>query len=169
MKKRSKNNYIDNEKFYIEVVKAKQARAKALELGKQAPILPDYIGECFMLIARNLARMPRFSSYSYVDEMIEDGIENCILYWYNFDEVKYKNPHTYFTTITYYAFLRRIAVEKKEQYTKYKFMTTVGLLEHENLTDSDGNNILSMEVYENISKFIEDYEKKRDSKVKLKK
>jgi hypothetical protein len=87
---------------------------------KPHPPVTSYIGECFMSIADRLSRKPNFINYPYRDEMISDGIENCLLYAYNFDPKKSTNPFSYFTQIIYYAFLRRISKEKKQAYIKLK-------------------------------------------------
>jgi len=92
--------------------------------GVQTCALPisNYVGQCLMLIANRLSNKPNFYSYSYKEEMISDGIENCIMYIDNFDPEKSKNPFAYFTQIIHYAFIRRIQKEKKQQYIKIKNM-----------------------------------------------
>ena len=82
----------------------------------------NYIGECILKIANNLSHKPNFSNYTYKDDMILDGIENCILYIHNFDPEKSNNPFAYFTQIIFYAFLRRIGKEKKQAYVKNKLI-----------------------------------------------
>jgi hypothetical protein len=71
-------------------------------------------------IANNLAKKPNFANYIFKEEMVSDGIENCIMYTTNFDENKSRNPFAFFTQIIYYAFLRRIQKEKKQLYVKMK-------------------------------------------------
>ena len=73
------------------------------------PKIPDYIGECFMLIAKNLANKPNFSGYSFKEEMISDGVINCVLYMHNFNPDKFTNPFAYFTQMIKFAFLRALA------------------------------------------------------------
>ncbi len=116
------NNYIDNKEFYRVMSEYKEKVIKAKEDGTPMPRVPEYIGKCLLLIANNLGTKGNFSGYSYIDEMKDDGIENCLKYINNFDHTKYKNPFAYFTTIVYYAFVRRINLEKKEQYIKYKVL-----------------------------------------------
>lgn len=120
--KKKKTNYIDNEKFFNEMVVWKKKVNKAEQVGKKPPPITNYIGICFMDIAENLARRPNFSNYPFKEDMIGDAIENCIMYCYNFDPKKSKNPFAYFTQIIYYAFLRRIQKEKKQNYIKYKYL-----------------------------------------------
>ena len=93
---------------------------ESLIAGAPRPIVSRYIGECIMLIATRLATRPNFVGYSYKDEMISDGIENCLAYIHNFNPEKSTNPFAYFTQIIYYAFLRRIQKEKKQLYIKHK-------------------------------------------------
>ena len=92
----------------------------ALKAGKSEPPVTDYIGKCFLDIAERLSYRPNFINYPFRDEMVGDGIENCLMYASNFDPAKSKNPFSYFTQIIYYAFIRRIQKEKKQNYIKYK-------------------------------------------------
>ncbi len=94
----------------------------ASNLNKPVPPVSDYIGECFMKIANHLSYRPNFINYTYRDEMIADGIENCIQYSYNFNPEKSNNPFAYFTQIIYYAFVRRIQKEKTQSHIKNKMM-----------------------------------------------
>ena len=115
----------------------------------------DYIGQCFLDIANGLSNRPNFINYTFKEDMVFDGVENCIRYCHNFDPDKSKNPFSYFTQIVYYAFLRRIEKEKKQSYIKFKMteMTRV-----EELVDSEGNiNIeKSYNVYQHdFSNFVE--------------
>ena len=116
----SKNQYIDNKLFYEKMIDWKKLVNEAAEQGEERPPVTEYIGECFVKIAEHLAFKPNFMNYPYKDEMIGDGIENCLMYCSNFDPDKSKNPFSYFTQIIYYAFLRRIQKEKKQTYIKYK-------------------------------------------------
>jgi DNA-directed RNA polymerase specialized sigma24 family protein len=84
------------------------------------PPIPNYVGECVLLICTKLSYKPNFMNYSYRDDMIADGIENCIASVDNFNPAKSINPFAYFTQIAWNAFLRRIAKEKKQTYIKHK-------------------------------------------------
>ena len=116
MAKKKSIHYVDNKKFHLEMVAYKNycAEVKEKDSEELVPIIPDYIGECFMKIAERLSLRPNFVNYAFRDEMISDGIENCLQYVANFNPEKSKNPFAYFTQIIYYAFLRRIAKEKKQ-------------------------------------------------------
>lgn len=115
-------HYVNNADFLaaIKEYKAQVEEAKAKGLPK--PIVSNYIGECILKIANHLSYKPNFINYTYKDDMILDGIENCIHYIDNFDPAKSSNPFAYFTQIIYYAFLRRIAKEKKHSYIKNKLI-----------------------------------------------
>jgi hypothetical protein len=163
-------HYVNNADFLAALIEYKKACDEAKKKKKPDPQIPNYIGECFLKIADHLSRKPNFISYSFRDEMIADGIENCLMYFRNFDPDKSKNPFAYFTQIIYYAFLRRIMKEKKQLYVKYKATEQFGLLgEGEMFEDSDGN-MKQFQLYDNISEFIHNFEeskrKKKEGKVK---
>ena len=162
------NHYINNADFLRALVEYKDACDKALADNKPDPAIPNYIGECFLKIADHLSRKPNFVSYSFRDEMISDGIENCLMYFKNFDPTKSKNPFAYFTQIIYYAFLRRIMKEKKQLYVKYKATEQFGIFdEHEMFEDSDGN-MRQFQLYDNISEFIQTFEENKRNKKRSK-
>jgi hypothetical protein len=117
---KKKNHYIDNVEFYKAIKEWKDLVVECQELGEKIPPVTDYIGECFLKIAEHLSYRPNFINYPYREEMISDGVENCLTYAHNFDPEKSKNPFSYYTQIIYYAFLRRIEREKKQSYIKYK-------------------------------------------------
>ena len=119
-KKQKDNHYIDNERFLQELILHKKAVIKAKKEGIKPPGVSNYIGQCFLDIANNLAKKPNFANYTYKDEMVSDSVENCIMYATNFDPAKSKNPFAFFTQITFYAFLRRIQKEKKQLYIKMR-------------------------------------------------
>ena len=116
------SHYIDNKEFFAEMVKWKTLVIDAEESGDPKPPVTEYIGQCFLLIAERLSTRPNFVNYPFRDEMVGDAIENCLMYAANFDPEKSKNPFAYFTQITYYACLRRIQREKKQDTIKYKLM-----------------------------------------------
>lgn len=168
--KKEKPHYVDNKKFYAEIVKYREACEIARQEGKQEPRLPNYIGECIYKIATKLSYKPCFMNYSFRDEMIDDGIENCIMYFKDFDINKTQNPFAYFTQIIYYAFLRRIMKEKKQLYVKYKATQQFGILDEGEMYEDENGNMKQFELYDNISEFIQNFEenkrKKKESKIK---
>ena len=120
MKKKAKDkpHYVDNKKFLQAMIDWRETWPDE----ENIPPVTNYIGDCFLKIATHLSYRPNFINYTYRDEMISDGIENCLQYVKNFNPEKSKNPFAYFTQITYYAFLRRIQREKKQDHIKYKLM-----------------------------------------------
>jgi len=114
-----KKHYVDNKKLLEAMVHYKNSVNESKNLGSEPPRVPPYVGECIMKISTHLAFRPNFSNYTFRDEMISDGIENCLQYINNFDPKKSENPFAYFTQIIYYAFIRRIQKEKKYLYTKH--------------------------------------------------
>jgi hypothetical protein len=157
------NHYINNADFLKSLVEYKENCDFAAKNDKPEPPIPNYIGECFLKIAEHLSRKPNFVSYSFRDDMIADGIENCLMYFRNFNPEKSKNPFAYFTQIVYYAFLRRIAKEKKQLYVKYKATEQMGILDE--FEDSEGNS-RQFQLYDNISEFIHNFEEAKESKKK---
>ena len=160
----AKNHYINNKDFLTEMIKYRQAVAKAKRQALRKPQISRYIGECFMKIAENLSHKPNFIAYTFRDEMVADAIENCVMYVDNFDPTKSSNPFAYFTQIAYYAFLRRIQKEKKQLYVKYKSTETAGILDEFELNENEDGTFRQFELYENISEFIGNYENARKEK-----
>ena len=168
----AKNHYVNNADFLKALIQYKKDCRKAKREGTTKPKIPDYVGKCLMLIAENLSHKPNFISYSFRDEMIADGIENCVMYFDNFDPKKSKNPFAYFTQIIYFAFIRRIHKEKKQLYVKYKSTEQIGVLdEYEQFEhEENGGSSRQFEMYDNISEFIQNYEQtKLNKKKKVKK
>jgi hypothetical protein len=120
MAKRTARNYVNNKDLLEALIEYKKQCKEAEESGDELPRVPDYIGMCIFQIATRLATKPNFSGYSYKEDMISDGIENCLSYINNFNEEKSQNPFAYFTQIIWYAFLRRIQKEKKQMYIRFK-------------------------------------------------
>jgi len=167
---KKKNHYVNNNDLLKTIEDYRKACRKAKREGTPKPKIPDYIGKCLMLIAENLSHKPNFISYSFRDEMIADAIENCVMYFDNFDPKKSKNPFAYFTQIIYFAFIRRIHKEKKQLYVKYKSTEQIGILdEYEQFETEEGGVQRQYEQYDNISEFIDNFEKaklKKKKKVK---
>lgn len=163
-------NYIDNKTFYEAIKQYKQTVKEAEQQNKPKPILPNYLGECILLIANRLATKPNFINYSYRDEMIADGIENCIMYIDNFDPDKSTNPFAYFTQIIYFAFLRRIQKEKKHLYIKHQVYKNSAISEELfDLQDGDmfdGGPVNNMFENEKMSDFIKSFEDNLEKKRK---
>lgn len=135
IKPKNKPHYVNNKEFLQAMVEWKERCKVAASEGKPQPPITNYIGECFLKIANHLSYRPNFINYTYRDEMISDGIENCLQYVHNFNPDKSNNPFAYFTQIIYYAFLRRIQKEKKQSHVKNKIIENMTV--DENLIDAN--------------------------------
>ena len=159
--KKKKKQYINNGDFLQALIDYKKRK----ETNPNEPI-PNYIGECFMKIAEGLSHKPNFINYTYREEMIGDGIENCLMYFENFNPDKSKNPFAYFTQIIYFAFLRRIAKEKKQTYIKYKATEQFGILDEFEVMEMEDGSTRQFELYDNLAEFIENFEVGQENKKK---
>ena len=138
MPARKNEHYLDNKKFLAELEKYRAKIARNEWEGKPPPRVKNYIGGCFFKIATHLSYRPNFINYMYKDDMICEGVENCIQYIDNFDPAKSKNPFAYFTQIVYFAFLRRIAKEKRQMEIRDKIIEKSGYQEVFSV-DGDGS------------------------------
>lgn len=167
--RRQRQNYVDNKVLYAAMTDYINSVEKAEEDGTELPRVTAYIGDCIMKISEHLSYSPNFMNYSFREEMVNDGIENCLQYINNFDPKKYNNPFSYFTQIIFYAFLRRIAKEKKYLYTKHVATARANLL-HETSTSQAGDGAHGDKIkfgeysQEQMEKFIEDFETKKAAK-----
>ena len=164
-----KKQYVNNADFLAALIEYKKNCKIAKKEKRPPPSIPNYIGECFMKIAEGLSHKPNFINYTYRDEMISDGIENCLMYFDNFDPDKSNNPFAYFTQIIYYAFLRRISKEKKQLYVKYKATEQSGILNEFEMLEFEDGTSKQFELYDNIAEFIENYEMAHEKKKEEKK
>jgi|TARA_B100001093_G_scaffold484001_1_gene517045 hypothetical protein len=130
--KAQKPHYVDNKKFLEAMIEYRARCTNAEEQKESKPDVTNYIGECFLKIANHLSYRPNFINYTFRDDMISDGIENCLQYMSNFNPDKSNNPFAYFTQIIYYAFIRRIQKEKKQMQIKSKLIANAGA---ENMMD----------------------------------
>ena len=131
-KKKITAHYVSNKELFEAMKKFKLECEEADNVGERVKV-PEYVGECILKIANGLSNRPNFINYTYKDEMISDGIENCLQYIYNFNPAKSKNPFAYFTQIIYYAFIRRIQKEKKQQHIKHKIIDSAEYKTHEQM------------------------------------
>tara|TARA_B100002019_G_scaffold237180_1_gene211930 strand:+ start:4477 stop:5085 length:609 start_codon:yes stop_codon:yes gene_type:complete len=146
--KRASIHYVNNAEFSQAVVDYVTLVRDAKEKQEQLPIVPDYIASCFLRIAEGLSHKSNFIRYTYREEMVMDAVENCLkaIENYNLDAATRTgkpNAFAYFTQITWYAFLRRIAKEKKQQEIKLKYLTKSGI---ENFIDNELGDDMSQQV-----------------------
>jgi len=164
--KKAKVHYVDNKRFFDEIVAYRERLHQARAAGLEDPRIPNYVGECIWKIAEKLSTKPCFMNYSYREEMVSDGIENCILYFKDYDPSIGQNPFAYFTQVIYYAFLRRIGKEEKNRYAMYKHFqeNIINQTDMNLLRDSDDNHLLPAQMYDNINDFMSRFEKKEEAK-----
>ena len=125
-KRKRSEHYVNNKEFLAALIKYREDIEIAQIQGKPKPRITNYLGECFLKIATHLSFKPNFVNYMFKDDMICDGIENCVQYIHNFNPEKSQNPFAYFTQIIHYAFLRRIQKEKKQLEIKNKILEKTG-------------------------------------------
>lgn len=162
----STNHYVDNKKF-LEALKDYRTQCEEAEQsGEPKPRIPEYIGQCFLLIAQRLTYRPNFMNYTYKDDMISDGIENCLTYIDNFNPDKSNNPFAYFTQIIYYAYIRRIQKEKRQTYIKYKATEKANIFGELVSLDSDFEGFDEIQYVSNghMEEFIGEYEETKRKK-----
>ena len=126
MPRKRSDHYVNNKELLEAMIVYRSKCAIAKEKGSDPPAISNYLGECFLKIATHLSYKPNFVNYMFREDMIGDGIENCVQYIHNFDPNKSNNPFAYFTQIIYYAFLRRIQKEKKQLEIKTKIIERTG-------------------------------------------
>jgi hypothetical protein len=140
MAKKKSEHYVNNKELLEAMIvyraKVDKAREKFIEkydteppkskTWEGKPRIPNYLGECFLKIATHLSYKPNFVNYMFREDMISDGIENCVQYIHNFNPERSQNPFAYFTQIIHYAFLRRIQKEKKQLEIKNKIIERTG-------------------------------------------
>ncbi|CAB5221046.1 RNA polymerase sigma factor [uncultured Caudovirales phage] len=165
MAKAAGKHYIDNKKFYTAIIQYKRDVEEAASIGKDPPRIPRYIGECLYKIATRLSLRPNFINYPFREEMISDGLENCINYLSNFNPEKSDNPFAYFTQIIWFAFLRRIDKEKKHLYIKQKTLENFyfqGMLADQSFDEDRSVNVNLDNDY--MKTLVETFDKKQVEK-----
>ena len=136
---KAKTEYYVNNREFLEAIVAYKGRLRSAEESESdRPRVPNYIGDCFLKIATHLSYKPNFVNYMFREDMICDGIENCLQYIDNFNPEKSSNPFAYFTQIIYYAFLRRIQKEKRQLEIKSKILEKSGYQELKYTDTYDG-------------------------------
>lgn len=162
---RKPKNYINNRDFY-EAIKKYHSQVKEYKEGVRStpPVMSDYIGSCFIQISNRLASKGNFAGYSYRDEMVDDGIENCIVAINSFDCEKYDNPFAYFSQIIWFAFLRRIDKEKKQSYIKHMSLVNASMTD----LAAGGKELSDIHVQiddEKAASYVKRFEKKKKEPV----
>ena len=166
--KKKSEHYVNNKEFLQAMIEYKDRCDKADKRKRKRPPVTNYIGECFLKIANHLSYRPNFINYTFRDDMISDGIENCLQYLNNFNPKKSNNPFAYFTQIIYYAFIRRIQKEKKQANIKYKMIEEAGIDEYDTLP-GDNNSEYKNQFLEFLRKNRPTTEEPKKSEIKVKK
>ena len=174
-KKVAKAHYVDNAKFLEEMIEYKKMYHISKSNDEELPIISEYLGSVFLKIAQRLSFRPNFINYAFKNDMISDGIENCLHYIHNFNPEKSSNPFAYFTQIIYYAFIRRIQKEKKQLYIKYKSMQNYEIspeyVEYMNY-DEDYKQVTDFKNSDFrvvVDEFVDNFEKAKKKKAEVKK
>ena len=136
MPRKKSEHYVNNKELLEALIVYREKVAIAKEKDLPKPRITNYLGSCFLKIATHLSYKPNFVNYMFRDDMISDGIENCVQYIHNFDPEKSRNPFAYFTQIIHYAFLRRIQKEKRQMDIRTKIIERSG---YEEVMTADGN------------------------------
>lgn len=126
---KSSEHYVDNKTFTAAVTEYVLKYRVAKANNTQLPRISNYVGECILKIANHLSMKPNFSGYTSREDMIGDGVENCVMYLHNFNPDKSPNAFAYVTQIIFFAFLRRIQKEKKQRYIKHKMVERTAIFE----------------------------------------
>lgn len=156
-----KDYYIDNKVLLHAIIGHKANIANAAINGTEKPRITPYLGECILKIAERLSYRPNFIGYTFKEEMISDGVENCIQYFDNFNPEKGSNPFAYFTQILFQAYQRRIQKEEKFRYTVYKnFQDTILIQTSDYDKNEFAENTDGAKFYENIDTFMANFEAK---------
>ena len=150
---KKKVHYVNNKEFLAAIVERKQLLKEAEESDLSKPQVSNYLGECILKIANHLSYRPNFINYTYRDEMISDGIENCLQYIDNFNPEKSKNPFAYFTQIIYFAFVRRITKEKKQQKIKDRILKRSNISDMIAVQEHDDDAVYQNQYIEFLDKY----------------
>src|SRR6056300_1534591 len=171
MSKRKSVHYVNNADFSQAVVDYVTIVNECKEKDKEPPIIPDYIAQCFLRIAEGLSHKHNFIRYTYREEMVMDAVENCLKAIYNYNietatRTGKPNAFAYFTQITWYAFLRRIAKEKKQQDIKLKYLSRASIEDFIDGYDASADGAQEITSYIESLKERIDRVKDQDSKIK---
>ena len=171
MSKKQSVHYVNNADFSQAVVDYVTKVNKAKDKGKPHPIVPDYIAQCFLRIAEGLSHKHNFIRYTYREEMVMDAVENCLKAIYNYNietatRTGKPNAFAYFTQITWYAFLRRISKEKKQQDIKMKYLSRASIEDFVDGFDASAEGAQEILAYVDVLRERIDKVKDQDQKVK---
>lgn len=165
-------HYVNNAQFSQAVVDyCTQVQAAKLN-NEQIPIVTNYIAQCFLKISEGLSHKHNFIRYTYREEMVMDAVENCLRAIENYNleaATRSGNPNAfaYFTQIAWYAFLRRIAKEKKQQEIKLRYLSQSGIEEYIINETGDAAAVQVLQAFVDQLKDRIDKVKEKDTEVKI--
>jgi hypothetical protein len=170
--KRASIHYVNNKEFSQAVVEYCKVLEEAKIAKHQLPIVPDYIATCFLRISEGLSHKSNFIRYTYREEMVMDAVENCLRAIENYNieaatRTGLPNAFAYFTQISWYAFLRRIAKEKKQQEIKLRYLSQSGIEDYIVSGDLDAGSKQAVQAFIDTLKDRIDKVKEKDSEFKI--
>jgi len=170
IKPKAKPHYVNNKEFSLAVVEYVKTVIKAKESESTIPKVPDYVATCFMKISEGLSHRPNFVRYTYREEMVMDGVENCLRAINNYKietATRTGNPNafSYFTQICFFAFIRRITKEKKQQEIKFRYIERMGIEDFAAMGMDDNGAAQTLEYVDTLRQRI-DQIRTKDAKIK---
>ena len=170
IKPKDKPHYVNNKEFSQAVMDYAISARAAKEADKSTPTVTNYIATCFMKISEGLSHRPNFVRYTYREEMVMDGVENCLRAINNYKidtATRTGNPNafSYFTQICFFAFIRRITKEKKQQEIKFRFIEKMGIEDFAAMGMDDAGAQQTMEYVDTLRQRI-DKIRVKDDKIK---
>ena len=170
IKPKAKPHYVNNKEFSLAVVEYVKTVIKAKESESTIPKVPDYVATCFMKISEGLSHRPNFVRYTYREEMVMDGVENCLRAINNYKietATRTGNPNafSYFTQICFFAFIRRITKEKKQQEIKFRYIERMGIEDFAAMGMDDNGAAQTLEYVDTLRQRI-DQIRTKDARIK---
>lgn len=161
------NYYVDNKEIHQLFVAHKKKVEAALEAGEEMPRACDGIGQFFIDISKGVCSRANFVNYPFKEDMILDGIENCVMALNNYDPDKFDRPYAYFTKVVWWSNLRKIEREHKQLYVKFKSLQNAVL--ENTLVEGEDENFQYDDVTldnDKMTPIINKFEKKKSPKKK---
>jgi hypothetical protein len=170
IKPKAKPHYVNNKEFSLAVVEYVKTVIEAKSKDAQIPKVPDYVATCFMKISEGLSHRPNFVRYTYREEMVMDGVENCLRAINNYKietATRTGNPNafSYFTQICFFAFIRRITKEKKQQEIKFRYIERMGIEDFAAMGMDENGAAQTLEYVDTLRQRI-DQIRTKDAKIK---
>lgn len=169
------NYYLDKDEMRDALREHRDKCKEAEEAGRELPMVSDYLGKCFLDIARGLAMKHNFRNYSFIKDMEMDGVMTCLRYIRSFDPDKISkitgkpvSPLSYFTQTCFYAFLNRMKKEEDEVIAKWAIISSTDI-ESFTIDGDDDFNINMSDFIKNLGpkKLIKEIEKKEKKKKEI--